>query len=145
MANNNNIQFPINYNTSETKDMCKGTGKVKEFGRSLIFNLASIFGLSGAASKKFGQSDLDIQIENINKTIQKNKWEITKELLQEETNIEQEEIVLMNSILVKLQEQSSVYNAIFDPQIDEINLLDYFRLLILFSIVFVLIVYIDWK
>jgi hypothetical protein len=137
------IQFPINYNESKIEQSCNG--QAKEFGRSLLQNMANIFGMGHAASYLTGKSDLDIEMDNMQKDMEKQKWEITFNLFNNEANLLATDIQLMNQILVNLQQQSSYYSSIFDPQFEEINLLDRFRLMLLFSIIFVLIVFINWK
>jgi hypothetical protein len=137
------VTFPVNYNKTKIDNMCKG--QAKEFGRSLIQNTANIFGLGHAASYKFGQSELESEMINMQKDMEKKKWEITVDLVEKEQKLEENMIILMNDILVRLQEQSSYYKSIFDPQFEDIGILDHFRILLLFNIVFVLVVFINWK
>ena len=54
-------------------------------------------------------------------------------------------IKVMNQILINLQQQSDYYDSIYEPQFQTINLLDNFRIVLLFTIIFVLITFINWK
>ena len=132
------VIFPINYNESKITQSCNS--QVQEFGRSLFQNMANIFGVGHAASYLTGKSDLEIEIENMQKDIEKKKWEVTNDLIKKEQELEQTDIEVLNQILVNLQQQNSYYDSIFDPQFQQINLLDSFRLVLLFSIILVLIV-----
>lgn len=142
------IQFPINYNQAVIDDMCKHQSsrtRIKEFGRSFIQNAAMLFGMGHASSYMFGKGDLDQKIENMSKDMEQKKWEITQQLFEKQMKSEENMIEVFNEILLLIGQQSSYYESIFDPQIQTINLLDQFRIILLLSIIYVLIAFIDWK
>ena len=142
------IQFPINYNKAVIDDMCKNQSsrtRIKEFGRSLIQNGAMLFGMGHASSYMFGKGDVQQKIANMHKEMEKKKWEITQKLFEKQIKTEESMIKVFNEILLLIGQQSSYYKSIFDPQIQTINLLDQFRIVLLLSIIFVLIAFIDWK
>ena len=137
------VTFPINYNTSKIDQACNSSAK--EFGRSFAQNMANIFGVGHAASYATGKSDLQIEMENMQKDMDKLKWKITVNLIKGNQQLEEADLTLMNEILVNLQEQSSYYSSIFDPQFEDITILDRFRMSLLFTIIFMLIAFINWK
>jgi hypothetical protein len=140
------VIFPINYNTSKVDTICDNPGSVaKEFGRSLIHNMAMVFGMGHAADYKFGKGDIDRRMENMQKDMEMKKWEITTNLFTKQIKTEGEMIKVMNQILINLQQQSDYYKSIYEPQFETINLLDNFRIMLLFTIIFVLITFINWK
>ena len=66
------VIFPINYNTAKIQSICDNPGsKGKEFVRSLIHNMAMLFGMGHAADYKFGKGELDIMMENMHKDMEK--------------------------------------------------------------------------
>tara|TARA_Y100001972_G_scaffold110588_1_gene142476 strand:+ start:1253 stop:1690 length:438 start_codon:yes stop_codon:yes gene_type:complete len=141
------VSFPVNYNTSVINEICDGDGrfKLKEFGRSLIHNGAMLFGMGHVADYKFGKNELQIHMENMKKDMEKKKWEITMNLFEKQLQTEESMISVMNEVIILLQQQGDYYDSIFDPQFQSINLLDNFRIILLLSIVFILITFINWK
>lgn len=142
----NDVIFPINYDTSKVDSICDNPGStVKEFGRSFIHNIAMVFGMGHAADYKFGKGDIEQLVTNIQKDMEQKKWEVTTNLFTKQIESEEVMIKVMNQILINLQQQSDYYDSIYEPQFQTINLLDNFRIVLLFTIIFVLITFINWK
>ena len=140
------VIFPINYNTAKVQSVCDNPGSMaQEFTRSLIHNMAMLFGMGHAADYQFGKGELDIIMDNMNKDMEKKKWEITQNLFKKQLQTEKSMIDVMNEVLITLQQQSDYYNSLYEPQFEEINMLDNFRISLLFTIIFVLVALINWK
>lgn len=141
------VNFPIEYNKEVIDSFCGNTSdlRIKEFGRSLIHNAAMLVGMSHAVDYKFGKNELQIKMINMKKDMDKKKWEITQNLFKKQLKTDKKMIELVNEILIMLHQQSDYYDSIFNPEFQQLSLIDNFRLVLVLVIVFVLITFISWK
>ena len=141
------VNFPIEYNKAVIDSFCGSTSdlRVKEFGRSLIHNASMLVGMSHAVDYKFGKNELQIKMINMKKDMDKKKWEITQNLFKKQLKTDKKMIELVNEILIMLHQQSDYYDSIFNPEFQQLSLIDNFRLVLVLVIVFVLITFISWK
>ena len=146
MSNNNYDPWNIDYYQSTEKDDCKSNKKMVVFGRSLGKNLASLFGFGHAVEyNKYGDTDINNLQKSITDKIDKQKWEVIQTIFNDDIAKTDEEIKELNNLLQLVDDQIYYFENIYDPQFEDIDMMDNFRIVLLFTIIFVLIVFIDWK
>jgi hypothetical protein len=138
--------WKVDYYQSTQKDDCKSNKKALVFGRSLGKNFASLFGFGHAVDyNNYGDTDITNLHQDISNKIEKQKWNVIQTIFDDDIKKDDAQIQELNNLLQLVDDQVYYFENIYDPQFADIDMIDNFRITLLFTIIFVLITFIDWK
>tara|TARA_B100001057_G_scaffold462848_1_gene516213 strand:- start:131 stop:568 length:438 start_codon:yes stop_codon:yes gene_type:complete len=140
------IVWNIDDDEQQKKDDCKSSNGGVVFGRSLLKNMAGLFGFGHAVDyNKYGDTDVNNLHNKIQNEIERHKWVIIQQIFKKNIETNQAVIEELNNLLQILDDQVYYFENTYDPKFEDIDMIDNCRITLLFAIIFVLIMFIDWK